>query len=755
MFNAAGEEEQGSDGGMMSSLNGKAVCIWSLAMASVAVIALQQPATAQERGDALEEIIVTARKTAENVQRVPSSINVISAHTLENKGINNLSDISALAPNLVWSDAGGSTMQNRITLRGIYSNASSQGFDPGVGVYVDDVYVGNTFGFNSALLDVDRIEVLKGPQGTLFGRNTSAGAISMHTKAPSTDAASTTVDLRKGNFDLTELRGLINVPLSQVAAFKVSAIYRDRDGYQRNIRDGERNLNDEHFWGGRAQLLVTPTDKLELLGTVEYFKNKDHQDVLSCSAVSGALPCPNPTRDSVFDDIAGDSGTSTKRQSFGASLRAAWQVGDGFEVTSISAFRSLKIDIDQDQDYTAGDYTRTGQHVPKDRQFSQELRVSTPRDQRLRGVLGGYYYNEDRVTDLTLTLTPAAIASAGGQAVTQNFLQTTHAAMTTTSWAGFAQGQFDILSNLTAELGVRYTRDSKDFSYQQTENALLTAFPSAVRNALFLVPFPLGSTSASFNKVTKTGSLSWRPVDNVMAYFVYSTGFKAGGFQSATNSSAYNPLVPFGPENSRQLEGGVKTEWLDRRVRFNAAVFKIDYDDIQVQITDSVTKQKIVSNFGAAESKGLELESSLLVTQGLTLDGNLGLQRSQFTSGSLVGRVFQYVPRATASLGANYRHDLWDGLSGLFNLSATYRSQINLNTNAPGTATFLASGPMTILNGRIGIAQDDKGWTVSLWGNNLTDVRRFADFRAPSAPTPPSYHITTPRLFGIELKSTF
>ncbi|WP_372782911.1 TonB-dependent receptor [Phenylobacterium sp.] len=713
---------------------------------------------ADAAGDApthtLSEVVVEARKTSENVQNVPLTVNVLAGKALEDKGVEQLSNLSALAPNLVWSDAGGGTFTNKVTMRGIYSNATSQGFDPGVAIYVDDVYVANQFGFNSALLDIDRIEILKGPQGTLFGRNAAAGAISVHTTAPDTTHFFATADERVGNYALFEERLLVNIPLSDIAALKFSGIARDRDGYQKNSLTGKQDLNDEHFAGGRLQLLVKPTDNFDILGTAEYYRNHDHQDVYSCSAAPG-FSCPNATRGDVFNNVAADNNSTTSRTIAAGSIKANWHVSHGIDLTSITALSGLKVHQDQDQDYTPIDYIRSGYSVPHDREFSQELRLTTDQKARLRGIAGLYYFSEDRTTIIPEVFTPAFVAAVGGSAPS-NAILLTNSRLKTSSYAVFGQGQFDILPDLTAELGLRYTDDHKDFAYSSVGNAVEQALPTAIAvNILGLFPLAQNTASASFNKLSYTTSLSWHPAEHLLLYGRYSTGFKAGGFQAATFSPTYNPFKPFGPENSQQVEVGAKTELLDGRVRFNAAAFHTDYANTQVQITDPATLQKVVGNFGSARAEGVEFESTALLTDDLTVDANLGLQHSKFVSGALVGRVFQFVPKATASFSLHYRHDLWSGWEGVGAATVSYRSTINLNTNAPGTANFLASEPLTVLNTRLGAQKIGGGLGIYLWSNNLNDEQRFANFTPGNAGNPPAYHISAPRTYGVELRATF
>lgn len=731
----------------------RALLMASAALAATPAAARQ--AEPEKKEVVLEEIIVEARRTTENVQDVPVTVNVVSGEALEAKGITQLSNIASVVPNMVWIDGGGGTFTNRMTLRGIYSNATSQGFDPGVAVYLDDVYIGNHFGFNSALLDIDRVEVLKGPQGTLFGRNAAAGAISVHTARPSLTERSTTLAARVGDYGLREGRALVNLPLSDQAALKLSAIYRDRAGYQRNSVTGKRNLNDERFHGGRAQLLLTPTDDVELLATVEYFRNDDHQSVLSCVAAPGALPCPNATRDAVFKDIAADNGSSTERKTWAATLKADWNLAGDLKLSAITAYRDLKVEQDQDQDYSSLDGIHSGYLVPKDWQFSEEVKLATDQAARLRGVAGLYYFHEDRTTNIPLSFSPTLLAIVGAKGAPSRFEQLTSSRLKTTSLAAFGQGQFDIRPNLTAELGLRYARDDKRFTYGQTENAILSYIPEPLRNALYLVPFATARAKADFSKPTYTASISWKPVEAAMTYVRYATGFKAGGFASATNSPNYNPLAPFRPENSGQWEVGLKTKLFSGRARANIAAFRTRYEDMQVQTIDPVTFQKVVGNLGSARSKGVEMELAAALAEGLSIDGAVGLQRSRYVRGPAAGREFQYAPKFTANFSINHEHQLVGEWRAATSITFIGQSAMNLSSAAPGSASFLRSPGVLRINARLGVEREDGRLGVYLWGQNLTDERRFTDFVSQGPVQPPAYQMTTPRTLGVELRSTF
>jgi iron complex outermembrane recepter protein len=726
----------------------KLLRITTLCCASFAAIATDAAAQDAPRQFAgLEEIVVTARRTAENVQSVPMTVNVLTADAIENKGLANFANVNGLVPNVVWSDSGGGTYKNKLTIRGIFSGASDYGFDPGIGIYLDDVYVGAASGFNSALLDIDRIEVLKGPQGTLFGRNTTAGAISLHTRRPSVTESYTEANLRAGSYNLFEGRFMTSQPLSDTTALKFSGIYRDRDGYQRNAVSGRRDLNNDHYYGGRMQFLWAPSSDFDLLASADYYKNEDKQDILSCR---GAPFCTdvNPTRDSVYDDIAADNNTTSNRAMWSASLHATWRATPNLEVASITAYRHLDAFIDQDQDFSPVEVTRSGIDMPKDWQLSQELRIAAGGDGPLRGVAGVYYFKEDREVSIPFIIKGPVVASFGG--ANADMVQLTSSQQQTSSWAVFGQGSWDVTSHLTGELGLRYTRDSKDFTYEQTENDVVATLPPSLVNAIYLIPYPRASGSDSWSETTGTASLTWSFTDEIRAYARYSRGYKSGGFQMTTNSAGLLPTRPFGPEILDQYEIGLKTELLEHRLRVNLAAFQMKYDDIQVQITNDVTRQKFVTNLGSAQSEGAELEFTAVVLDGWTIDGNVGRQRPKFTSGPSDGKTLRYAPKTTASLSTNFDYPLWSGWRGSFSATGVYRASMFLNTSA----TF-ASPEVTTVNARLGFQQEHGPWGVYLWGDNLGDSRRFVDFVNALPTAPEGFHISTPRTYGVELQARF
>lgn len=737
-----------------------------------------------DEGFSLEEIVVSARRTTENVQDVPITVNVVSAARLEDAGITNSAEIRNLVSNLYWDDNGGGTTENRITLRGINSNASRQGFDPGVGVYIDDVYIGDTTGFNSALLDVSQVEVLKGPQGTLFGRNTTAGAISIHTRRPSTQEYYTELSARAGNFDLREGRVLTNIPLSQQLAFSFSGMYRDREGYQEDFATDD-TLNDEKFYGGRTQLLWTPSDAFELRWAADYFRNDDRQNVATCY---GGFACGfNPDFDSIQNDVAADNASFTKRTLWSSSLSATWRAPSGLEWTSITAYQSREYHNDQDNDFTPVQYIRSGFHLPSDWQFSEELRVATRRSARLRAVAGLYYYHEERSIDIPQYLGSATAQLLGLPATTPPLTSTTNAQTETDSWAAFGQVTYDITATLIGELGVRYTKDSKDFAYAQRVTSGIESWPLPVR-AIFGLLDPSDAlapgsgsvgpltASDSWDKVTGLASLSWHVTDDLNFYVRYAQGFKSGGFQSTTVASHNvagrpfvdsNPQIPFDPEDMDSWEIGLKSELLDHRLRLNLAAFHMDYSDIQMQYTDPVTRAKRVVNAGNAISKGVELELSATPFMGLTVDASVGLQTAELDSISVAipnidkGDKLPYGPETSANLTATYRYDFANNWQWVSSVTGNYRSEMWLDLGntvggAPPRPPVSALSPgMTQLSARIGFETPDQ-WSLYLWGANLTDERQITgSITSPLPWSAQAFTLNPPRTYGIELTARF
>jgi iron complex outermembrane receptor protein len=719
----------------------------------MAILLAANVATAetQAAGEAtLQEIVVSARKTAENVQDVPLTVNVLTANALQNAGSGRLSVIGGLAPNIVWEDRGGS-VRNRVSIRGISSNETNTGIDPGIGFYLDDVYISSGIGFNQSLLDIDRVEILKGPQGTLFGRNTTAGVISIHTRRPSQETYFEG-ELDSGNYDLQQARAVFNTPLSGTTALKLSGIYKKRDGYARNVVTGDR-VNGEDQHGGRAQLLYRPNDSFDLLASFDFFRDDAAQNLAECQG--GPVCRSGNNHDHVLE--ANEPNTTTRTMWSGA-LTANWQPqGTAWTLTSITAYRHMIANEDQDQDGTALDFNRSGFALPLDWQLTQELRLATDQKQRLRGVLGVYFLHEYRDSASPQTIAPTLIALANGVPPPSAPVVTDALNLQVTdSYAAFAQGSYDLTSKLTGELGVRYSYDRKDFDYQQ-----LTSNPAATCPAnpvpLSICPFGPFSGSDSWGALSGTASLSYHVTDTFMPFVRVSRGYKSGGWNGVQNPQGGKPDVPYDPEYLINYEVGLKYETPGRTLRFNVAAFDVDYTDLQLRFQDAVTFQQFTTNAGDARSRGMEMELNWLALDSLHIDLNAGTTRTKITrvipSPALNGlrdKEFPFAPHTTAAATATYSLPMAAGLSGMFSVTGQYRSDMWLdNSNS------VNSRGSTLVNARVGLEQDDGKWGVYLSGQNLTDVNRLAFFVGSSPVSGQIGFPNAPRTWQIELRGRF
>ncbi len=723
-----------------------------------------------KRDVVLDEILVTARRVAESVQDVPVTVNVLSAETLENQAVVNFASIGSLVPNMVWDDAGGGSVNAnlRMTLRGISSQGSQNGFEPGIGIYVDDVYVGNAIGFNRSLLDVERIEVLKGPQGTLFGRNTTAGAVALHSRRPSLDANTLEADVNVGNYDLQQERILVNRALGESVAMKFSGIHRQREGYQLNEVSGRRDVNEEDYAGGRVQLLWQALPDLELMLSAEYFKDRGTNEVFGCygrGAVFDFCLDLHPNINATLDGIVRDNQTRSEREQWATSLHADWRMRNGWDLTSITAYRSISGLNDLDQDGTAIDAVRSGWTVPDDWQVSQEVRIATDRSRRLHGVFGAYYFREERVAQIPYILREAYAEAILGTPIDRDVVQVTAADQSTESHAIFGQGQFELTSHLAFELGLRQTWDNKDFVYTQSVDPLADRAAGGPLGTLGGVPnqnFPTtpggaNSDSDDWSQLTGTASLLWTPAENSLIYLRFARGYKSGGYNSSQYFFGNNqePLTPFDQETLDQYELGFKWEGFGHRLRLNGAAFFGEYRDIQFQITDPLTNARRVENAAKAEVQGVELEMSALLFDGFTVDANFGRQDSEIVEvgraslAGLLGKSTYYSPKTTAALSLNYGRPLWADWELTCSVSGNYRADMFIEQD-----NSLVSPSLTLLNARIGI--EGSRWGVHLWGANLNDEQRItARSGGKIAGTSGNTRLNAPRTYGLELSARF
>jgi iron complex outermembrane receptor protein len=730
--------------------------------------------TAPDEGGQLQEVVVSAQKREERLQDTPIAISVFSGEGLEDHNVSSLGDIGQYVPNVdISSDAnaGGGSSNAQIYIRGIGQNDFLITTDPGVGIYIDGVYFGRATGGIMDLLDLERVEILRGPQGTLFGKNTIGGALNLISQKPSREFGGN-VQVGAGNLSRKEVRGSIDMPLSDQWLSKLSVSHKDRDGYVERFFGGE-DMGDENSTSARLSLQWNPSDALEANfvadGTrvrqnsapnfVTAFRDAGNLFPLWAGVASPVVNCPTGSGGQACQDfVAGLGGLPyvlggadpTRSYATGPNVNdldlwgmAAtfdYKASDALTFKSITAYRTFDAQFGRDGDGSPYQYIATDDTVNQ-KQWSQEFQLIGTSG-RLRWVAGLYYYDEE-ATDANdvklasglfagLEALPAAVVPlapvtcppppgefapcAGGAGnpinVGLDLDFNIFNEVNTRSYAGFLQGTYELTARLSGTVGLRYTKEDKEYFLDHRR---------ANSGAPIIVPTTVGN---DFNAFTPKAALDYKFTDDLLGYVSVSRGFKSGGFNGRPTTQG--AVESFDPEYLTTYEIGMKSEWLDQRVRLNVAAFFNDYTDVQLSSARADTTGNlvlVVENAGKGESKGLEVELQARPVRALTLDAAIGLIDAEYTEldpGATVTLDTQFMktPEVTASAGAAYTWSLAAGSSLTFRGDWNYRDEVwNDVANTPE----LRQGSYGLLGARLTYAAPDDKWELTAWGTNLTD----------------------------------
>lgn len=649
--------------------------------------AVQQPAPIAQQPGGIGDIVVTARRREESIQNVPISVAAFGGAALAERQIDSSDKLTQLAPNVQFSavaPASGNSSSSAIFIRGVGQTDFLASTDPGVGFYVDGVYFARASGTAISLLDVERIEVLRGPQGTLFGRNTVGGAIQVFSARPKFDRVSGNIGVTLGDYERRDIRGVINLPISDTLALRVAATKRVRDGYVTNILDG-RDFGDVNTFAGRASLLWKPSDKFEALLIGDYTKddvngsptvfggiNTSAAFVRFASAIAGCpgfalttpvTPVPENTDRRCANNqysalgpfkVASNAPSRSELEMYGVGLTLQYEVADWLTVKSITAYRETNPFSIRDADNTP---LRILETVNKDniKQVTQELQFlgETPNG-RLKYQFGAYYFRETDFQFYPVFL-PSQISATTGEELRVGGLNN-NADIKNQSLALFTQESFAMTDKLNLTVGLRYTRDKKDATpfetaavtgYGYTNVGYNVAYPTPL-NAQNVCLGPqrtgavattcMGSRTFLFDpvlnsktnsKFTPAATLQYQWTPALMTYASYSQGFKSGGFNTrivqpviSANAPTGREFLPeFDPEQVTSYEIGGKL-LIGRTLRVSAAAFKAKYDDIQIVVREGVAP--VVRNAGKATINGFEVEGSVSPVGPLIINFGVG-----------------------------------------------------------------------------------------------------------------------------------
>ncbi|MEH6585528.1 MAG: TonB-dependent receptor [Halioglobus sp.] len=650
----------------------------ALLLAPFASTALQ----AQEDQLVLEEILVTASRRVERLQDVPMSVSAFSSDFLQDSGINGLAGLDEYTPNLKITP-GQSTRATSFKIRGIGSVGSNSGIDPSVGIFLDGVYQGRAGMSISDLVDVERVEVLRGPQGTLYGKNTAAGALSVITKRPTSEFESM-LEASYDTNELMELRGMVNLPLGESDhAVRLSGFYSDGDHLYENTYNGE-GLNDQNKWGGRARFLFDMSGPGgdeglgEFLVTFDYTKEDKDCCVLAVIDYEGLSPLNTPSTNNpsaewqanlglndldrpvlqytAFEDSEGFSPPSpdpfsddywlnsevySKTEVGGVALEWNREMASENTLTFINAWRFYEAKNAYDGDLTAYEASEATDDIDLN-QFSSELRLTTPSGQKFEGQAGLYAYYSDLDSVGTF---------AQGQALYENALirvegtnidlpmsilfpegsvNTDDNTYNTTSLAAFGQFIWNINEEFSATVGMRYTYEKKEREGSQVSDPVPIIFPGLPPVDLPPIAGPNieYDNERSDNDISPSLNLRYFYSPDIMAYASVSRGFKSGGFDQRRVEQGNDGQ--FDEEIATSYELGWKTTLYNQRLTFNGTLFLVDYEDFQAESFDGA--QVRVTNAGDLRSYGSELELVFVPMANMIIGSAVGYVKAEYES---------------------------------------------------------------------------------------------------------------------------
>ncbi len=672
-----------------------------IAVSAVALLISQQhPAAYADTttGFQMEEIMVTARKRVESLQDVPISVSTFSTAQLERLSATSLKDVKNFVPGLYYSDR--SALQTDITIRGVGGDSRNIGIESGTGLYVDGVYAGRTSAYNMDLADVAQIEILRGPQGTLFGKNTMGGVINIVTQKP-TDELSGNVEASYGNYNAIRLKGSISGPLTDTLSAKATVATWDRDGYLHNIFD-DTKLQSEKRRAGLLQFQLKPNDALEIHLTGDYTQDKQNAvlNQLGSPAAFGA-GYYNPDRFIVNSNRR----NSIERDMYGMALSANYTTSSGHVLTSITSYRDVDITVYSDIDQIPIDTFHSGPFTDDFSQFTQELRISSPGQQFIDYLVGLYYFKQDATAERN-------IYSNG------NPIFFTRGPLDTVSFAGFANVTANFTPKFAVTAGVRLTYEKKEGSYEQISP-----------NPPFNKNFPDLRISSTEPSWTLAANYKW--TDEVSSFLSVSRGFKSGGFNVdplATPAPLTAADITFDSEFVTSYEAGLKSDLFGGRLRFSMSVFYSEYKDRQVPQFETIggIPTVITRNAGASEVKGFEAEFTAMANEWVMIFGGIGYLDGEYTEFSgattgganFTGNVTEKTPKWSANLGIDVRVPV-----GMGELTMSPQiAYVGRTYLQPDNLPFNVENGYTLLNVRVGYELHDGKYGLYFWGKNLTNA---------------------------------
>lgn len=696
---------------------------------------------------AIEEIIVTAQKKSESLQEVPLAITAFSGDFLEELGITDLKGLQNYAPSLVFV-SGNSIRNSALAVRGIGSSGLNAGIGGSVGLYLDGVYIPRQAGLIGALTDISTVELLRGPQGTLYGVNTPAGLLNVNTRRP-TDEFEGSMTVGFGNFDSSKVSGYVSGPLADNLSGRLTFWNTGNDGTDDKVLGGTTNSFDET--GIRAKLLWTPSASAEYELILDYSLHDavccdgewsyisdealatfdrmsqnlglDRKQVFPSRAGGGYQGMGEDIDHKTFADGDGEE----RFEHYGVSLRADLDVLDDHSLTIVAAARRWDSDVNQENDELGADFSIFPNQIEDQKTYSVEIRLASPQDEFFTYLVGAFAYsNDSEFVQQSKLLAPLCLYSrntetlvsrgtipdtTAGRAGCEGWWRHDKWEQEWTSLAVFAETTFNFSDQFDVSIGARVTRDDKDAEKVSRQ------FGGDTPQNGFGASFGTSSFTDDIDNSETTWSVTGRYFfadDSVMIFARAATGYKSPGINARPIRFPTIPRV-FGPEESINVEVGMKSQWWDDRARINLTVFKNNFDELQQVASNPAADPagvlgSFVQNAGELEHQGVELEYQVRLTDWLTLSGSAAYLDSEYED-------FVGTPCAVTGFHDVPRDSTNPALCDQTGLDATYAAELRHNT------TLLARAP---------ISNTDLEWFAQ-WSAIYTDEFETApdkDFRA-------------------------
>ena len=708
-------------------------CAAALPLLSLSTMAWAQapapsssPAPAARESTQLQEVIVTASKTgAQALQKTPDAVSVTTGAQIQAGAINNIKDLALFIPNTSFAQQSNHAM---IYIRGIGSSNVNPGSDPDVTTQVDGVYIARPVAQMSSFVDVERVEVLRGPQGTLYGRNAVGGTINVISRTPS-NTPTGEVSVSGGNYGAIQAQAYVSGPLvADRLQASVAINYTRHDAYFENIAPGGHDVGQADDLSARAQLRWEPTSDVDATLRFDISNMHDYFESYSQPLARTVFPSLANTIVGSFKKVALDALQLNNGRDGGVSAEVNWRFSPGFNLKSITAYRKTYFHYSNDTDATELNlqFFRSSEH---DEQISQEFNLQYQGD-RFKGVAGLYLFHDDDSGLSAIDVPPSVIIPAAF-----SFHNQAQPAVESNSGAIFAQGTYSITPDISAVVGARYTKENKKFDQTFFRTSLN---PPTLGNSFAGFPARY-NLSQDYSAFTPKFGLNWQATPTALVYASVTKGYKSGGFNYAAMAPS---AAKFGPEKVWSYEAGAKTEWLDHRLRLNATAFYYDYTNLQVSqmLAPGVVA---IGNAATATNKGVEIEMVAKPTPSLQFTLNASLLDAKYKSypGDTVpsvlnsyvhnavcvgtactidasGNYLNNAPKFGAAAAIDYHRQLSGNNDFYWHVDYTWRERTYFD---PSNVLIMSQGAYGLLNAHVGVTLPGDNWRLELYGKNLTD----------------------------------